>query len=995
MGIHLKEQEYKSILGLLGKYQDGNEFEARVSSNLIDGAKFNNILLYLASTKGEGKREQETLDLSADNYRLTLVGVDQIALFCKSNSVDRADLETLMIMEKKKGDRYSLPDYDLRFGLATERQVTERREKENALLSFKGKKSFRLKKRFSFMTEDKLFRIDATAVRESSDSFDMLSFARIQERCEKYELEVEYVGKAFKDAVPVVKSLFRTLSELLKVIQDVDTLMRKSQREQILNQYIALVKKEMGVKETIGVPLRKLYLAVKPVTLERRHLIATETINITEKYTCTEKADGERMLLYVADDKLYMINNRLEVIATKIECPPGWNNSLFDTEYVTLISKSKAIMVFDAYYIKGKLVAKLPLADAKGDSRLAHVQQFVAEKLKFPSDKLSVRAKQFKIASAEKSIFECAQEIMEMVETGSKFPYHVDGLIFTPAHLPVGASTPKDGVSFRGTWEHVLKWKPPQENTIDFLVTQNPELAVDHLRFCNIVPFQEVPLAKKQLYLYCGRRTGSITAKEYYLQPELIGKQQGYRAVLFKPPGSLGEELCSCEVTADREGRIKCTNGDVISDGCIVECSWNGTSWEPYRVRRDKTEYMRKTKSISSTANDFEIAVSVWRTILYPVTQDHITGVEELSATEVPKDDDRYYARNIQRIKSATLPMMTFHNYWVKNKHLISRIANAGATSLMDIACGKAGDLSKWVNNGYHTVLGVDLSLDNINNTDDGAYARLAQEKSITPRHKYAFVKLDSTLTYDKKQIEALPDADPANQFNKRMASIIWGLEKPSEPELARFYKMAEQKFEVISCQFALHYFFKDGATLTNAIKNITAHIAENGYFIGTCFDGDSVAKLLKTLKQGEKATGKKENQLIWSIEKRYDTYRQDELGQEIDVYIHTINNVFTEYLVPFTRLTAELEKHDIRLMDKDECELLGLESSTGLFDELFNEMTSTAPNNHSVQQASKLEESKAEQTLSFLNRWFIFKKAKAKPKKSTPKLIVKKKSST
>ena len=52
------------------------------------------------------------------------------------------------------------------------------------------------------------------------------------------------------------------------------------------------------------------------------------------------------------------------------------------------------------------------------------------------------------------------------------YPYDTDGLIFTPCDLGVGLSYgDSELINHKHTWLHSFKWKPPQYNTIDFLVT--------------------------------------------------------------------------------------------------------------------------------------------------------------------------------------------------------------------------------------------------------------------------------------------------------------------------------------------------------------------------------------------------------------------------------------------------------------------------------------------------------------------------------------------
>ena len=65
--------------------------------------------------------------------------------------------------------------------------------------------------------------------------------------------------------------------------------------------------------------------------------------------------------------------------------------------------------------------------------------------------------------------------------------------------------------------------------------------------------------------------------------------------------------------------------------------------------------------------------------------------------------------------------MRNFHNLYVK-WWLIQIVSNPNM-HLIDLAVGKAGDLSKWINSQLHAVLGIDISKDNIHNSKDGACA--------------------------------------------------------------------------------------------------------------------------------------------------------------------------------------------------------------------------------------------------------------------------------
>ena len=87
-------------------------------------------------------------------------------------------------------------------------------------------------------------------------------------------------------------------------------------------------------------------------------------------------------------------------------------------------------------------------------------------------------------------------------------------------------------------------------------------------------------------------------------------------------------------------------------------------------------------------------------------------------------EDDVYYKRAGGTI---TRSMRDFHNLYVKRR-IIEGVAKPGET-LIDLAVGKAGDMSKWIAAHLRFILGIDISRDNIENRKDGACARYLNYK--------------------------------------------------------------------------------------------------------------------------------------------------------------------------------------------------------------------------------------------------------------------------
>jgi hypothetical protein len=100
-------------------------------------------------------------------------------------------------------------------------------------------------------------------------------------------------------------------------------------------------------------------------------------------------------------------------------------------------------------------------------------------------------------------------------------------------------------------------------------------------------------------------------------------------------------------------------------------------------------------------------------------------------------------------------------------------------------------------------------------------------------------------------------------------------------------------------------------------------------------------------------------------------------LGYKIDVYQETINQLITEYLVNFEYFERIMENYGFILLDRTEAKTLGFSDSTGLFSDLFinllNELNLYKFKSKDYGDASKMSE--YEKKISFLNRYFVFKK--------------------
>jgi SAM-dependent methyltransferase len=336
--------------------------------------------------------------------------------------------------------------------------------------------------------------------------------------------------------------------------------------------------------------------------------------------------------------------------------------------------------------------------------------------------------------------------------------------------------------------------------------------------------------------------------------------------------------------------------------------------------------------------------------------------------------DDVYY--NSVTTDKMTQRMRDFHNLYVK-RALIQGVSKKG-NNLIDFACGKAGDLPKWIGAELSFVFGIDISPDNIENRLNGACARYLNFKMTNKKVPYAlFVTGNSS-----KNIRSGTNmfSDKANQITKSVFGST-GVDKSLGPAVVRQHGKGHNGFDVSSCQFAIHYMFENKNTFYNFIRNIAECTKLYGYFIATCYDGRTIFNMLKRKREGESREIYVDDKKVWSITKQYDatTFEDNEscLGYKIDVYQDSINQTISEYLVNFDFFTSTMDKYGFSLVTREEARQMKLPEGSGMFSELFNAMENEVKRNPEKESDYKdaLFMRDYEKDISFLNRFFVYKK--------------------
>ena len=811
----------------------------------------------------------------------------------------------------------------------------------------------------------------------------------------------------------LVEKLNQILVESISIIQGYPRILSFAQ----ISYQLDIYKEVTFQKDNKYIKL----IGPQPVSMTKEHVNPENPNSIFHGYMVTEKADGIRAQMLINKDKDCVLitqvqkNNHLEVIDTGLSVDNISGTWILDGEYITQDKSGNPIeyfMIFDIYFAgnDGKdnkypdHAYTYPWISKKGISRSMILEEFKRTILMKPKVDSYIHVGYKTYYEGSKSLKESkskpgtytnigtigklCQKILKRNTNEQGFGYNIDGLIFLPMYSPVG-SLNDIPVDFKGgSWYHNYKWKPPEENTIDFRVEIVKEdvhgKQKDKLSMIEIDK-QHKKCKQVKLYVTYNIYDDTFTDFAWKLLMSKDKKVEKPKQILFQPDKQ-NTDTYLCNLPFDK--KLTCQKDNIeIKDNMIIEMRFNpsnpyGSQWEPLRHRFDKTY-----------PNKFTTAYNIWDTIHNPVTLSMIEG------KELPKEspsDQLYYISEMKNSSSPDQCLRDFHNY-IKQK-LISCITSIGSKpiSILDTSVGRGGDIQKYLRSKNHIAffMGLDIS-DNIQEAAKRYYLEYMKKPNAI------FMQYDTSESI--QDLQGLTGSDYEKDKNKHLIDILYNKHKKIPEEykpIAKIYKgLCNHKFTIISSQFSLHYYFKNEITLRGYLKNISDNCKKQGYFIGTCYDGKKVFQLLSQTPNFT-MTDEYKNK-VFSIQKQYDiesfnynpTDKESMFGNKIDVYMNSIGQTITEYLVNFEMFVDIMKEYDFTLVNP-ECnkKYSGIfdnqsyiyEKGIGGFEQIIKNLQSLISNDPIFKLPHKpyseaiqilKPENKSLLQLSSLNNWFIFLK--------------------
>ena len=368
------------------------EFEVRFGTrgvNQITRIDYDNVIQKLLSSGFEitgGKYllriNNEYMDVKTgatrmSNIRTEISGLAAIGAYCKTNTIDTATYIQKQYFRKDNDTAYpvNFDDFNFRASLQGEKSWQSSSGLIRNTLSkwADSKKTFRYISRYSLKHPDLPINVEVSIVKNSNKRgrFMIPTYnirdSGVFDGQEKYEVEIESInqmvgaGTSFSTSKLLGDPLKKVIKLVLSGLQSTNYPISYIEQANVAQDYMKLIWGNEYKEERRIYP--KNFIGPSSYTLQVQNIapINDDAVipNIRKKYTVTDKADGDRKLLYVSGKgKIYLINTNMNVQFTgAITKNSDLFNSLFDGEHILHDKHKKFINLyaaFDAYYINGE-----------------------------------------------------------------------------------------------------------------------------------------------------------------------------------------------------------------------------------------------------------------------------------------------------------------------------------------------------------------------------------------------------------------------------------------------------------------------------------------------------------------------------------------------------------------------------------------------------------------------------------------------------------------
>lgn len=564
---------------------------------------------------------------------------------------------------------------------------------------------------------------------------------------------------------------------------------------------------------------------------------------ISNAYTVTDKADGIRTFLKITNKKALLINPKTNEVIRELG-ESDKDQTLIDGEFV-----NGRFYAFDLMYFNGK--------DYRSKNFLERIK-ILNKIVRDITIGLIIKVKTF----YSNNIFENGKKILE-----GKHPYKIDGLIFTPIYQ---RSCEDD--------QPIFKWKI--RNTIDVRIKYNSR--DDFTYFIYGKKYGRINEWGHEYFERNFIRTNDSRTRAMHnaihdedyddIKKKIIHYGQyklksNSRNKYFGKPGKPNEDFIT-KRPLNRNIKV------ILDKYDIIEYEFRNGEWYPLRKRTFDKDEANAIRTIDGVLKVIEEDITITKMIDFEKEYKTKYKFESVGKMYDLVAQDQSFKRDNWR---------KFHNF-VKRQLILkaSNVCIGGA--YLDLACGKGGDIGKYINLGYKNILAIDSS-----------------ERELYGRNGYIYRLMnigfkDQGLYFEKNDIKVTV---VCGDISKNIRNGGCSTSDKDKNKLERFFGTVE-KFDCISIMFAIHYMFgnfvvnkwvEDTNKIKSFFNNITDLLKPTGKFIGT---------YLNSAKNSANNIEKTEDEKFLELFKDFRVFAETE-------------DVFRNHGLPFYKITNKEDHIEIR----------------------------------------------------------------------------------
>ena len=392
----------KTYLETKNTFQSNEEGELEIKFGTrkirrITKNNFDNVIQQLLANNFKFKEESKYyLSIKSDSIRTEINGLKNIQEYCRTNRLPTEypqagysfNEKRLYTFDNDMKAQINFDDFNFRIAYSIETILSPDSELVQSLLKSwqTNKKFYRLINRFTMIHDEYPVQIDLSIVRQASKDESNIKESNILNLSGKYEIEIEMINEKIDSTITSTElnnKLKKITKYILSGLQSTNYPVSYKEQYNIITEYFKMTKKsEYKIEKE---PTSSDFIGPSSTTLQIVNIAPenqnTNIINIRKDYTVTDKADGDRKMLYIASNgKIYLITTLLNIEFTGAETKnKELFNSLLDGEHIKHNKKGQFINLyaaFDIYFINNKDVREFKLVP----ERLLRIYQQILDR---------------------------------------------------------------------------------------------------------------------------------------------------------------------------------------------------------------------------------------------------------------------------------------------------------------------------------------------------------------------------------------------------------------------------------------------------------------------------------------------------------------------------------------------------------------------------------------------------------------------------------------